>query len=228
MLRAVLFDLDNTLVARDEAFRECVEDHFADAAARAELFRLDRGGRGDRSALFKCWQRHSGEPMDQIQMGPLIAGRLQPDPELLAALRALSQTIKLGIITNGSGETQRLKLQAAGLAEVVPADHIWISGEVGKAKPNPEIFLLASRALGETPEHCLYIGDNENDDLASTIPGRHAWLFGGAGHKCAANGSTVKPGAFAMKHLVGNADILFITLDTLRHDAAQEAWRPPA
>ena len=28
-----------------------------------------------------------------------------------------------------------------------------------------------------------------------------------------------------MKHLVGHADILFITLDTLRHDAAQEAWR---
>jgi hypothetical protein len=28
-----------------------------------------------------------------------------------------------------------------------------------------------------------------------------------------------------MKHLIGNADILFITLDTLRYDAAQEAWR---
>ena len=28
-----------------------------------------------------------------------------------------------------------------------------------------------------------------------------------------------------MKHLIGNADILFITLDTLRFDAAQDAWR---
>lgn len=28
-----------------------------------------------------------------------------------------------------------------------------------------------------------------------------------------------------MKHLIGAADILFITLDTLRYDAAQEAWR---
>jgi HAD superfamily hydrolase (TIGR01509 family) len=165
MLRAVLFDLDNTLVARDGAFRECVEDHFSDATVRAELLRLDLGGRGDRPELFKCWQRHSGEPMDQIQMGRLIAGRVQPDHELLAALRTLSQTVKLGIITNGSGETQRLKLQAAGLADIMLADRIWISGEVGKAKPNPEIFLLASRALGETPEHCLYIGDNENDDL---------------------------------------------------------------
>jgi hypothetical protein len=27
-----------------------------------------------------------------------------------------------------------------------------------------------------------------------------------------------------MKHLIGHADILFITLDTLRYDAAQEAW----
>src|SRR5436189_5884094 len=28
-----------------------------------------------------------------------------------------------------------------------------------------------------------------------------------------------------MKRLIGNTDILFITLDTLRYDAAQEAWR---
>ncbi len=28
-----------------------------------------------------------------------------------------------------------------------------------------------------------------------------------------------------MKHLIGNADILFITLDTLRYDAAQQAWQ---
>lgn len=28
-----------------------------------------------------------------------------------------------------------------------------------------------------------------------------------------------------MKHLIGNADILFLTLDTLRYDAAQQAWR---
>lgn len=28
-----------------------------------------------------------------------------------------------------------------------------------------------------------------------------------------------------MKHLIGNADLLFITLDTLRYDAAQAAWR---
>src|SRR5687767_7691314 len=28
-----------------------------------------------------------------------------------------------------------------------------------------------------------------------------------------------------MKHLIGNSDILFLTLDTLRYDAAQEAWR---
>jgi len=28
-----------------------------------------------------------------------------------------------------------------------------------------------------------------------------------------------------MKHLIGHTDLLFITLDTLRYDAAQEAWR---
>jgi HAD superfamily hydrolase (TIGR01509 family) len=166
MLNAVLFDLDNTLVDRDRAFHECVHAHFRDPAVRRELFRLDQGGRGAREPLFSFWEQHAGKPMNQATFGRLLAQRLQPDRRLLQALRILARRVKLGIITNGSGETQRLKFHAAGLAEVIPLHHLWVSGELGNAKPDPAIFLLACRALAESPEHCLFIGDQEQDDQA--------------------------------------------------------------
>jgi putative hydrolase of the HAD superfamily len=169
MLNAVLFDLDNTLVDRNRAFRACVNAHFRDPAVRAELLQLDHGGRGDREALFRIWSRRSGMAMNQGILGRLLAERLQPDLALIEVLRILATTLKLGIITNGGGETQRQKFLAAGLAKVIPHHRVWVSAEIGKGKPDPAIFLLASQALGELPENCLYIGDHEPDDLAGAM-----------------------------------------------------------
>jgi putative hydrolase of the HAD superfamily len=72
--------------------------------------------------------------------------------------------VKLGIITNGGSDIQRWKFQAAGLDQVIPPAHIIISAEVGTAKPDPAIFLLACQALGEIPANCLYIGDDREND----------------------------------------------------------------
>src|SRR5687767_8269456 len=47
MLNALLFDLDNTLINRDKALRDCVCNQFDDPEVRAELFCLDNSGRGD-------------------------------------------------------------------------------------------------------------------------------------------------------------------------------------
>ena len=166
MLKAVLFDLDNTLVDRDRAFLECVRARFSDPAVRAQLIRLDQGGRGDRRRLFDFWEQRAEELINQEVFGQFLAQRLRPDAALLEALRILSDRVKLGIITNGSGGTQRAKLKAAGLTEVIPPDRVWLSGEVGKAKPDPWIFLLACQALEEPPAHCLFVGDQESDDEA--------------------------------------------------------------
>jgi len=127
--------------------------------------------------LFESWQRHGGGEMNQTIFGRLLAGYIRPDAELIEALRVLSKEMKLGVITNGSGETQRLKFQEAGLGGAISEKHLWISAEVGKSKPDPAIFLLASEALGELPEACLYIGDHEGDDLrGATAAGMRARL----------------------------------------------------
>jgi HAD superfamily hydrolase (TIGR01509 family) len=177
MLNAVLFDLDNTLVDRNRAFRECVDASFREPAVRKELLELDAGGHGDREALLAMWERHAGAPMTQAGLGSQIADRLQPDRGLLNALHALAEIVPLGIVTNGGSETQRRKIRAAGLDEVIPRERVWISAEVGRSKPDPRIFLMASQSLGVAPENCLVIGDHEPHDIVgATAAGMCAQL----------------------------------------------------
>jgi putative hydrolase of the HAD superfamily len=169
MLQAVLFDLDNTLIDRDRAFRECVDAFFGDTTARAELLELDDHGHGPRGPLLDAWKKHTGSPMTQELLGNLTADRLQPDRSLLSALRALSANVKLAIITNGGSETQRRKIRAAELSKIFPHERVWISAEVGKAKPDREIFQLALLGLDVPAGKCLFIGDHERNDFKGAI-----------------------------------------------------------
>ena len=164
MLNVVLFDLDNTLIDRYAAFCECVRSRFPDPAVQQELIVLDQGGAGDREEFFRYWEKRNGGTMTQAIFGRLIAERILPDPGLLHELKQLTKRAKIGIITNGSSETQRAKIRAAGLDSVF-AENIWISAEVGSAKPDPRIFEAALRGLEEPAEHCLHIGDREETDL---------------------------------------------------------------
>ncbi|UCD25765.1 MAG: HAD-IA family hydrolase [Gemmatimonadota bacterium] len=50
-----------------------------------------------------------------------------------------------------------------GLADAF--DHIVVSAEVGSQKPDPEIFRIACRRLGVSPERTLHVGDTVVDDV---------------------------------------------------------------
>lgn len=164
MLRAVLFDLDNTLIDRDRAFRACVTARFPDPEVHRELFHLDACGHGARDALFAAWDRHAGSPLTQESLVERIAASLAPEQSLLRVLRELAARVEIGVITNGGGAAQRRKLSAAGLDQVFPRHRIWVSAELGMAKPDPAIFLCACDSLGIPPERCLYIGDHAPHD----------------------------------------------------------------
>ena len=82
--------------------------------------------------------------------------------DLLSYLRG---KVKLGIISNAyNAGQQRKRIEASGLIDYF--QHIIIAGEVGVAKPDPEIFLLMSKKLGIAPSECLYIGDSIQYDIA--------------------------------------------------------------
>jgi FMN hydrolase / 5-amino-6-(5-phospho-D-ribitylamino)uracil phosphatase len=70
----------------------------------------------------------------------------------------LAKLVKLGSLTNGAAD-----LEAIGLAH-----HFEISlsaHKIGKAKPDPHVFLLACEALKLQPEQVAYIGDDLRLDV---------------------------------------------------------------
>ncbi len=96
-------------------------------------------------------------------------------PDVLLCLEALA-AYPLGMITNGDGKQQRQKLDQLDIAERFRS--VLVSGDVGVAKPQREIFERSAEELGFHPSELLFIGDNpENDVRGAMQAGWHAiWL----------------------------------------------------
>jgi putative hydrolase of the HAD superfamily len=82
--------------------------------------------------------------------------------DVAPCLDALSQSVKLGLITNGDSVQQRDKLKALGLANTF--DAVAASADIGIAKPDLRIFRHAVGQLGVAPERCVYVGDRHDSD----------------------------------------------------------------
>jgi putative hydrolase of the HAD superfamily len=94
-------------------------------------------------------------------------------------VRSLRDTRRLGLLTNGPADIQRLKFEGTGLADCF--DAVVISGEVGIGKPDPAVFMDALDRLGATPDSTVMIGDSwERDVLGALGAGMSAvWVAGG-------------------------------------------------
>jgi putative hydrolase of the HAD superfamily len=170
--RVLLFDLDDTLFSRAVAFHRWAApisrgqedlDWLVDADARGRAPRHEfalktvaRFGLGDaapeRARLFA-----EAFPAQ-------LAACVVPEPGVREVLVRLAAVRRVGIVTNGSGATQREKLWRAGLADLF--DTIIISGELGIEKPAPQIFLHAAALCGVPPHECAFIGDDPDNDIA--------------------------------------------------------------
>jgi putative hydrolase of the HAD superfamily len=80
---------------------------------------------------------------------------------------------QLGIVTNGQGNQQRLKLERTGIRDRF--DCVVISEEHGKAKPHPALFQRACSYLGQEPGRSVFVGDIYELDA---IGARRAGLVG--------------------------------------------------
>jgi YjjG family noncanonical pyrimidine nucleotidase len=82
-------------------------------------------------------------------------------------VKSLSDTYKLGIVTNGYTDSQESRLKASGLANYFQS--VIISESVGYRKPAPEIFNLALKELQVTPNEALFVGDSISHDYQGAI-----------------------------------------------------------
>jgi beta-phosphoglucomutase-like phosphatase (HAD superfamily) len=76
------------------------------------------------------------------------------------------------------------------------APHNYSGEQVSRAKPAPDLFLLAARGLDIPPAQCLVIEDSVNGVRAGVAAGMSVWGFTGGAHSAASVGEELaKAGA---------------------------------
>lgn len=96
------------------------------------------------------------------------------DPEVVELLRRARELAPLVIVTNATAGL-RGELEAMGIGDL--AHHVVNSAWEGVAKPDREIYLVAGRLAGVTPERCLFVDDRAENTGAAAALGMSAVLY---------------------------------------------------
>ncbi len=162
-LRAVLFDLDGTLL---DSFRS----HLAIYQATLAGFGIALDARKFRRLYTPNWNefyRRVGlapEHWDAASVEWLEQAadhEPRPFPGVAAALERLRRTVQLGLITGGSRARVAADLERGDLTRYL--DVVVTADDVREPKPAPEGLHLALRTLGVAAPHALYVGDTDSD-----------------------------------------------------------------
>lgn len=196
-IRAIFFDLDDTLGDDSTSYPEALAQTCRELAARDPAVQAERLAEGFRQASEVFWRQFdmgtdlsardvrrtlwrgacewAGLPADEarIQAAAQVYTRIRVAghrwlPGAKEALRQLCGRYRLALITNGASEIQREKIEALGVAELCP--DIFIAQECKCSKPGGAIFGQALREVGVTPEESIMVGDRPDTDMA----GAHA------------------------------------------------------
>lgn len=208
--RAVLFDMDETLIAHGKSFEEIAEETYAAFADRLKPISKKKYWETFWSKAVDLWfmvfdgvidgdtaRRYAhintlralgadetlAEPMMHHGETVLVecADLIEDAQRVLSTLRQAG--IITGVVTNGYATTQRRKIAYHELEEKV--DFVLVSEEVGSHKPAPGIFREALRLAGSAPSQTLFVGDMPANDIKGALDaGMDAVLYdiGGKWH----------------------------------------------
>lgn len=171
MIKAVLFDLDGTLLDTAPAFHQLLNQQLH--AAGRPLIHLSQlrtvVSDGAAAMINLAFDITPDDPEFESQLTTLLnnyhanpAANTQLFPGMSEVLDALNQAeIPWGIVTNKPERFTTPILKHLGLSQdaktVICPDH------VSERKPHPEGLLKAAAELGVAPELCCYIGDHLRD-----------------------------------------------------------------
>jgi putative hydrolase of the HAD superfamily len=203
-VRALLLDLDDTLLDYSGGVDQCWAAACATAAADAPQAPLvaalaesrrwfwsdPERQRTERVDMPRAWarivthalERCGGDTRLGVPIAEAFAARrrammtLFPDAlDFLGVLRG--RGVPLALVTNGDAREQRFKIERHGLARFF--DAIVIEGEFGAGKPEPAVYRTALTALGVAPGPEVWMmGDHLEFDVAAPqrLGLRAAWV----------------------------------------------------
>jgi putative hydrolase of the HAD superfamily len=188
-LRAILFDIDDTLYSTTEfarrARRNAVEamiERGLKMDAEVVLKELDEViaefGSNYAHHYEKLLQRLLPESLEGLNPSLVVSAgivsyhdtkfkELRPFEDVLPLLTDLKTAgVRLGVVTHGWTVKQAEKLVRLRLLPFFEPLAVIISEQVGISKPNPKIYAKALRNLDLPADEVMYVGDNPTHDIA--------------------------------------------------------------
>lgn len=187
-MKALIFDVDDTLYDQIQPFERALERHIEVAREQIEplylsfrryvdeVFEATAIGKMSLKDSHIYRMKHALADFGyQVSDATALAIQIDYDyfqgqielspvfPEIFSWCQA--QGIAMGIITNGPYRHQLRKIRTMGLVNWFELEHVLISGQVGIAKPNPAIFQLMEERLGMSGEDICYLGDSFENDV---------------------------------------------------------------
>jgi HAD superfamily hydrolase (TIGR01549 family) len=200
-IRAVLFDIDDTLFDRSraqgiilelivkkfpQAFRSMEINRILEAFMESdritvEAFTAGAPSEGLRDVRSRHFLRLLGITEDYADAITEMYVREYPSVSApvdgaVPLVKKLSRRFKVGAVSNGLPDVQYRKLDTLGLRDLFAC--IVLSEEIGIRKPDPGIFHRAAALLHVQPSQCLYVGDSYSNDIvgAKTSGMTTCWL----------------------------------------------------
>jgi putative hydrolase of the HAD superfamily len=179
MIKALLFDLDGTLLNRDASVHKFINNqydrlrkfvgHIPKDTYITRFIELDCRGYVWKDQVYQ--QMVSEFYIINLKWEDLLQDYLErfkdssvPFPNLKEMLEELKlHDFKLGIITNGKGQFQYDNIKALGIEHYFST--ILISEWEGIKKPDPKVFKRGLQQLQVLPDECIFVGDHPNNDI---------------------------------------------------------------
>jgi len=179
MIKAAIFDLDGTLLNRDESVKIFIDrqyerlnkqlGHIPKEKYVKRFIELDKRGYVWKDKVYQ-------QLADEFNIVNITSEELLQDyisefknncvpfanlTQMLEELK--SSNILLGMITNGYGQFQMDNIKALGIEKYF--DVILVSEWEGIKKPDPQIFKWALEQLNVSPNQSLFVGDHPDNDV---------------------------------------------------------------